>query len=53
MNIYEEALLLHEDKVGKIDVISKVKTENGHDLALLIRRELHSHAGKLQKILHC
>lgn len=34
MNIYEEALLLHEDKVGKIDVISKVKTENGHDLAL-------------------
>ena len=34
MNIYEEALLLHKDKVGKIDVISKVKTENGHDLAL-------------------
>jgi len=34
VNIYEEALLLHEDKVGKIDVISKVKTENGHDLAL-------------------
>jgi Malic enzyme len=34
VNIYEEALLLHKDKVGKIDVISKVKTENGHDLAL-------------------
>ncbi|MCG2712704.1 MAG: NAD-dependent malic enzyme [Candidatus Omnitrophica bacterium] len=34
MDIYKEALLLHKDKVGKIDVISKVKTENGHDLAL-------------------
>jgi len=34
LDIYKEALLLHEDKVGKIDVISKVKTENGHDLAL-------------------
>lgn len=26
--------MLHKDKVGKIDIISKVKTENGHDLAL-------------------
>jgi malate dehydrogenase (oxaloacetate-decarboxylating) len=34
LDIYKEALLLHKDKVGKIDVISKVKTENGHDLAL-------------------
>ena len=34
MDIYKEALLLHKDKVGKIDVISKVKTENMHDLAL-------------------
>jgi malate dehydrogenase (oxaloacetate-decarboxylating) len=34
LDIYKEALLLHKDKVGKIDVISKVKTENMHDLAL-------------------
>jgi len=34
LDIYKEALLLHKDKIGKIDVISKVKTENGHDLAL-------------------
>jgi malate dehydrogenase (oxaloacetate-decarboxylating) len=34
MDIYKESLLLHKDKVGKIDVISKVKTENEHDLAL-------------------
>lgn len=34
MNIYKEALLMHRDKMGKIDVISKVKTENEHDLAL-------------------
>lgn len=34
MNIYEEALLMHKDKQGKIDVISKVKTDNEHDLAL-------------------
>lgn len=34
MNIYTEALLMHKDKQGKIDVISKVKTENEHDLAL-------------------
>lgn len=34
MDIYKEALLLHKEKVGKIDIISKVKTENGHDLAL-------------------
>lgn len=34
MDIYKEALLMHKDKQGKIDVISKVKTENEHDLAL-------------------
>ena len=34
MDIYTEALLMHKDKQGKIDVISKVKTENEHDLAL-------------------
>ena len=34
MDIYKEALLLHKDKVGKIDIISKVKTENEHDLSL-------------------
>jgi malate dehydrogenase (oxaloacetate-decarboxylating) len=34
LDIYKESLLLHKDKVGKIDVISKVKTESGHDLAL-------------------
>ncbi len=34
MDIYKEALLMHKEKQGKIDVISKVKTENEHDLAL-------------------
>lgn len=34
MDIYKESLLMHKDKQGKIDVISKVKTENEHDLAL-------------------
>jgi len=34
MDIYKEALFLHEKNKGKIDVISKVKTENEHDLAL-------------------
>jgi len=34
LDIYKEALLMHKDKQGKIDVISKVKTENEHDLAL-------------------
>lgn len=34
MNIYKEALEMHKKNVGKIDVISKVKTENEHDLSL-------------------
>lgn len=34
MDIYKESLLLHKDKQGKIDVITKVKIENEHDLAL-------------------
>ena len=34
MNIYEEALEMHKKNVGKIDVISKVKLENEHDLSL-------------------
>jgi len=34
LNIYEEALEMHKKYVGKIDVISKVKTENEHDLSL-------------------
>lgn len=34
LDIYKESLLLHKDKQGKIDVITKVKTENEHDLAL-------------------
>lgn len=34
MNIYEEALEMHKKNKGKIDVISKVKTENEHDLSL-------------------
>jgi malate dehydrogenase (oxaloacetate-decarboxylating) len=34
MDIYKEALLMHKDKQGKIDVVTKVKTENEHDLAL-------------------
>jgi len=34
LDIYKESLLMHKDKQGKIDVISKVKTENEHDLAL-------------------
>jgi len=34
LNIYKEALEMHKKNVGKIDVISKVKTENEHDLSL-------------------
>lgn len=34
MDIYSEALAMHKKNVGKIDVISKVKTENEHDLSL-------------------
>jgi len=34
MDIYKEALLMHEDVKGKIDVISKVNTDTMHDLAL-------------------
>lgn len=34
MNIYEEALEMHKKYVGKIDVISKVKTASEHDLSL-------------------
>jgi malate dehydrogenase (oxaloacetate-decarboxylating) len=34
MDIYKESLLLHKDKQGKIDVVTKVRTENEHDLAL-------------------
>lgn len=34
MNIYEEALEMHKKNVGKIDIISKVKTNNEHDLSL-------------------
>jgi len=34
LNIYEEALEMHKKNVGKIDIISKVKTNNEHDLSL-------------------
>jgi len=34
LNIYEEALELHKKYIGKIDVISKVKTASEHDLSL-------------------
>ncbi len=34
MNVYEEALKMHEKYVGKIDVVSKVKVVNEHDLSL-------------------
>jgi malate dehydrogenase (oxaloacetate-decarboxylating) len=34
MNYFEESLKLHEDKVGKIEVISKVKVESREDLSL-------------------
>ena len=34
MDIYSESLAMHKKNVGKIDVISKVKTENEHDLSL-------------------
>jgi len=30
LNIYDEALEMHKKNRGKIDVISKVKTENDH-----------------------
>ncbi len=34
MNIYEESLEMHKKNEGKIDVVSKVKTANEHDLSL-------------------
>lgn len=34
MDIYKEALKMHEKNAGKIDIVSKVKTENEHDLSL-------------------
>lgn len=34
MNIYKEALEMHKKNVGKIDIISKVKINNEHDLSL-------------------
>lgn len=34
MNIYEEALKFHEEKKGKIEVISRVEVENSKDLSL-------------------
>lgn len=34
MDIYKEAILMHKELKGKIDIISKVKTETEHDLAL-------------------
>jgi len=34
LNIYKEALEMHKKNVGKIDIISKVKTNNEHDLSL-------------------
>lgn len=34
MSIYKEALEMHKKNAGKIDIVSKVKTENEHDLSL-------------------
>ncbi|WP_422484655.1 NAD(P)-dependent malic enzyme [Gudongella sp. DL1XJH-153] len=34
MNLREEALKLHRDNKGKLEVVSKVKVENGKDLSL-------------------
>jgi malate dehydrogenase (oxaloacetate-decarboxylating) len=34
LSIYEEALEMHKKNAGKIDIVSKVKTENEHDLSL-------------------
>lgn len=34
MNYFEESLKLHEEKVGKIEVVSKVKVETRDDLSL-------------------
>lgn len=34
MDIYEEALAMHIENAGKIDIVSKVKTESEYDLSL-------------------
>ncbi|WP_250673076.1 malic enzyme-like NAD(P)-binding protein [Paraclostridium ghonii] len=34
MNYFEESLKLHEEKVGKIEVVSKIKVETREDLSL-------------------
>ncbi|MGB2783585.1 MAG: malic enzyme-like NAD(P)-binding protein [Atribacterota bacterium] len=35
MNIYEEALKLHEENKGKIEVISKIEVKDMHDIAVV------------------
>lgn len=34
MSIYDESLKFHEEKHGKIEVISRVSVRNAHDMSL-------------------
>jgi len=56
MNIYEEALKLHEDNKGKIEVISKTEVKNMHDLAVVYTpgvaepcRKIHNKTSEVYK----
>jgi len=56
MNINEEALKLHEENKGKIEVISKTEVKNMHDLAVVYTpgvaepcRKIHEKASEVYK----
>jgi len=56
MNIYEEALKLHEESKGKIEVISKTKVKDMHDLAVVYtpgvaepRRKIHEKTSEVYR----
>jgi len=58
MNIYEEALKLHEENTGKIEVISKTEVKDMHDLAVVYTpgvaepcRKIHEKLQKYTSIL--
>ena len=50
MNYYEEALKLHSEHKGKIEVVSKVKLENRDDLSIAYTPEWQNPARRLQRI---
>ncbi len=56
MNIYEEALKLHEENKGKIEVVSKTEVKDMHDLAVVYTpgvaepcRKIHDNISEVYK----